>query len=384
MNPSSLPASTRAAPRVLALVQAGADGGRLEVLTRQAPAPALPFAGSFRLIDVCLSNLRNSGIQQVWVSDRLLGQQPAEVLGTGEPWGLDRQAGGLRVISSPEPLSDRDAVQRHGADAVLVLSADQVYRLDYAAVVAEHLARGAECTVVTVTVPAADAGHRAVLQVGADHRVLGVEDEAVEPTASTVATGVVVYDPQVLAGVLGDLGTPTLAAMVERGRTFARPLPGYWRDLGRPETYLAAHRDLLRCEQPLFDQGWPLLTARPGRAPARLHLGCSVADSMIADGCEVFGSVRNSVLGPGVVVEAGGQVRDSVVFADVTICPGATVDWSVVGAGCTIGGGARVGNANPQESLDAHNVALIGAGCRIEPGAQVPRGSRLEPGSVAD
>ena len=105
---------------------------------------------------------------------------------------------------------------------------------------------------------------------------------------------------------------------------------------------------------------------------------------MIADGCEIYGSVRTSVLGPGVVVEAGAQVRDSVIFADVTVRSAATVDWSIVDRGTEIGTGAKVGNGNPQEVLEPERLALLGADCRIAPGAQVPRGSRLEPGTIAD
>ena len=170
-----------------------------------------------------------------------------------------------------------------------------------------------------------------------------------------MATEVFVYDPVALVDVLeqlhrsasaaapastdnepedgstlGDFGQHLLPAMIDRGRTYGYPMPGYWRDLGRPESYLAAHRELLAGEVSLFAPDWPITTTVEKRAPARLHRGCSVADSMIADGCEIYGSVRNSVLGPGVVVEAGGQVRDSVIFADVTVRSAATVDWSIV------------------------------------------------------
>jgi len=183
---------------------------------------------------------------------------------------------------------------------------------------------------------------------------------------------------------LGDFGEHLLPAMIERGRTYGYPLAGYWRDLGRPEAYLAAHRELLSGEMSLFAPDWPLTTTVEKRAPARLHRGCSVADSMIADGCEIFGSVRNSVLGPGVVVEAGGQVRDSVIFADVTVRSAATVDWSIVDRGTEIGTGAKVGNGNPHAVLEPEMLALVGADCRVAPGAHVPRGSRLEPGTIAD
>ena len=418
-------------PRVLALLQAGGAGSRLDVLTRETPKPALPFAGAFRLIDVPLSNLRNSGISDVWVSVQYLAQKLTDAMANGKPWDLDRHHGGFRVImpqqagppaeegfvsgNAEELLSNRDAIRRHGAEAVLVLSADHVYRLDYAEVVAEHLSRGAECTVVTTEVPLADATHHAVMIVDDDGRVRRVDYKPEEPAASTVATEVFVYDPVALIEVLeelhramsvavpdgdedsartdnepedgsalGDFGEHLLPAMIERGRTYGYPLDGYWRDLGRPEAYLAAHRELLSGEVSLFGPDWPITTTVEKRAPARLHRGCSVADSMIADGCEIFGSVRNSVLGPGVVVEAGGQVRDSVVFADVTVRSAATVDWSIVDRGTEIGTGAKVGNGNPHEVLEPGMLALLGADCRVAPGAHVPRGSRLEPGTIAD
>lgn len=415
------------APRILALVQAGGAGSRLDVLTRETPKPALPYAGSFRLIDVPLSNLRNSGVSDVWVSVQYLGQQLADLLADGRPWDLDRHRGGLRVImpeqagpaaeegfvsgNAEELLSNRDAIRGFGADAVLVLSADHVYRLDYAEVVAEHLRREAECTVVTTEVALEDATHHAVVITGEDGRVERVDYKPEEPTATTVATEVFVYQPEALVEVLeelhrtmsataagasgaenepedgsalGDFGEHLLPAMIERGRVSAYALPGYWRDLGRPETYLAAHRELLAGQVALFAPDWPITTTVERRAPALLRQGCSVVDSMISDGCQIQGSVRTSVLGPGVVVEAGGQVRDSVIFADVVVRSGATVDWSIVDRGCEIGSGARVGSGNPSGVVDAGRIALVGPDCRIGPGAQVGQGARLEPGSTAE
>lgn len=413
------------APRILALVQAGGAGSRMDVLTRELPKPALPYAGAFRLIDVPLSNLRNSGVSDVWVSVQYLGQALSDVMANGKPWDLDRHRGGFRVTmpqqagppaeegfvsgNAEELLSNRDAIRRHGADAVLVLSADHVYRLDYAVVVAEHLRLDAECTVVTTEVAPEDAGHHAVVIIDDDGRVERVDHKPEQPESTTVATEVFVYQPEALVEVLeelhremslaaaqsddendpadgsalGDFAEHLLPAMVARGKVHAYRLPGYWRDLGRPETYLAAHRDLLAGEVPLFDLDWPITTTVEKRAPALMHLGCTVADSMISDGCEIFGAVRNSVLGPGVLVEAGGQVRDSVIFADVIVRSGATLDWAIVDHDCEIGAGARVGSGNPGAVLEPERIALLGPDCRIEPGAQVASGSRLEPGSIA-
>lgn len=418
------------APRVLALLQAGGAGSRMDVLTRETPKPALPFAGAFRLIDVPLSNLRNSGISDVWVSVQYLGQTLSDAMANGKPWDLDRHHGGFRVImpqqagppseegfvsgNAEELLSNRDAIRRFGADAVLVLSADHVYRLDYAEVVAEHLARGADCTVVTTEVPLVDASHHAVMIIDDDGSVSRVDYKPEQPATTTVATEVFVYDPVALVDVLeelhramsvasgapaaeqaddnepedgsalGDFGEHLLPAMIERGRTYGYPMPGYWRDLGRPEAYLAAHRELLAGEIGLSDPDWPITTTVEKRAPVRLHRGCVVSDSMIADGCEIFGAVHDSVLGPGVVVEAGAEVRDSVIFADVVVRRGATVDWSIVDRGTEVGADASVGDRNPDATPAPELLVLVGADCRIAPGAHVPRGSRLEPGTVAD
>ena len=131
MNPRPQDPPVRV-PRVLALLQAGGAGSRMDVLTRETPKPALPFAGSFRLIDIPLSNLANSGISDVWVSVQYLAQRLTDVMANGKPWDQDRHHGGFRVIvpeqagppsetgsvsgNAEELLSNRDAIRRHGAD----------------------------------------------------------------------------------------------------------------------------------------------------------------------------------------------------------------------------------------------------------------------------
>lgn len=397
----------------------------MEVLTQDRAKPALPFAGVFRLIDFPLSNLRNSGIDDVWVLVQYETQSIMDALGGGRPWDLDRSRGGLRVVP-PQQESDgsgdwhegnahalyahRNLIAEAAPDALLVLSADHVYRLDYAEVVAEHLRREAECTVVTTEVSAADASHHAVVIMDEDTRIERVDYKPDDPETTTVATEVFVYDPVALVEVLeelhrkqssdsaagsgdednepedgsalGDFGEHLLPAMIERGRVYGYRLPGYWRDLGRPETYLAAHRELLTGDGASFDVDWPLSTTVERRYPARLHRGCSVADSMISDGCQIFGSVTRSVIGPGVTVEAGAQVRDSVLFADVVVGSGATIDWSIVADGCQIGSGAQVGESSA-EDIDPERITLVGTESRVHPHVEVSAGARLEPGTVA-
>jgi glucose-1-phosphate adenylyltransferase len=407
-------------PRILALVQAGGQGSRLDVLTRETPKPALPFAGAYRLVDFPLSNLRNSGIDDVWLSVQFRAQDLADAVGNGKPWDLDRHHGGFRLVvpeqgagssaddgfvsgNAEELLQNRDAIRAFAPDALVVMSADHVYRLDYTDVVDQHLERGAECTVVTTEVAVAEATHHATVTVGPDDRVTGFAYKPEEPSTGVVATEVFVYHPEVLVAELerlhhdlslaageeaegsplGDFGEHLLPALVARGRTFAHPLPGYWRDLGRPETYVAAHRELLTDDVGLFEPGWPVLTNSARHLPARVHAGAEVVDSLLSPGCQVHGEVRTSVLGPGVVVGPGARVRDSVLFADVEVAPGARVDWAVLDRRTVIGEGARVGGPATGDGVEPDHLVLVGPDAVVGPRVRVEPGARLEPGTTA-
>jgi glucose-1-phosphate adenylyltransferase len=137
-------------------------------------------------------------------------------------------------------------------------------------------------------------------------------------------------------------------------------LDGYWRDLGQPHYYLRAHRELLRDDVGVLDvPGWPILTRRASRAPARVLDGGEVVDGLLSPGCVVSGRVERGVLGPGVRVEAGARVRDAVLFDDVTVEAGATVSWAIVDKRCRVGRGAGVGS-DDADLDDSDDIVLLG------------------------
>jgi glucose-1-phosphate adenylyltransferase len=408
--------------RVLAIVQAGGAGGRMDVLTRETAKPALPFAGVFQLVDLPLSNLAHSGIDDVWLSVSYLGSSLQQQVSNGRPWDLDRTSGGLRLLMPQEGSGStdeegfatgnadelyrlRDQLRAADPELVVVLSADHVYRFDFTDALETHRERGADCTVVTTQVPIEDASDHAVVEVADDGRVTDFWYKPEDPPGPTVATEIFVYTPAVLVATLeelhrelaadpetadepgdsglGDFGDHLLPRLVERGHVVAHALPGYWRDLGEPMKYVAAHRDVLLDDVGVLGQpGWPILTRQPQRTPARLLDGSVLVDSLVSPGCTVAGRVERSVLGPGVVVEAGAVVRDSVVFAEVTVHADATVDWAVLDEGCSVDAGAVVGAA-AAEVTDDDGLVLAGRGSRVTTGARVPAGARLEPGSTA-
>jgi glucose-1-phosphate adenylyltransferase len=180
---------------------------------------------------------------------------------------------------------------------------------------------------------------------------------------------------------LGDFGDVLVPWFVDRGRTVAHAMPGYWRDLGQPHHYLAAHQDLLTADQGLFDDPrWPIMTRQPQRVPARVVAGGRVEESLLSPGVRVFGEVVRSVLGPGVVVEKGAVVRNSVVFMDSVIGAGAQVDWAIVDEGCRVEPDAVVGSPDADGTSDSDAVTIIGRESVVS--QDLDQGARLEPGTT--
>ncbi len=390
----------------------------MDVLTRERAKPLLPFAGVFQLVDFPLSNLANSGISDVWLSLQFLGAGLGEAVANGRPWDLDRNRGGLRLLmpqqgtgsgdedgfaqgNADELYRFRDEVIADGAELLVVLSADHVYRFDVMEAVATHRRTGAECTIVTTSVPIEEAGDHATVVAKADGRVTSFAYKPEAPETGTVATEIFIYDPRVLVPVLeelhrdlgadagegdtglGDYGEHLLPHLVARGKVFAHPMEGYWKDLGQPHKYLAAHHDVVTDDLGfLNDPDWPILSHQQQRPAARVLEGGRVADSLLSPGSTVSGTVIRSVLGPGVVVEHGALVRDSVVFRDTRVEEGARLDWAIVDQDCVVGRAAEVGSPDTDRH-DPDAIVLIGRGSRIGNGVTVNRGDRLEPGTTA-
>jgi glucose-1-phosphate adenylyltransferase len=386
-----------ALPRILVLVLAGGAGGRLELLTEQRAKPAVPFAGVYRLIDFPLSNCQHSGIADVWVSVQFHPTSLSDHLANGRPWDLDRTFGGLMMLP-PFQGTDRggwvsgtanllwrqaDLIREYGADALVVVSSDAVYKLDYREVVEEHLGSGAEVTMVTTEVAADDASRYGIVQMGDGDRVVDYAYKPDEPTTTTATNEVFVFTPdptldrlEALDDELGedgleDLGSHLLPSQTRDGGARAHPLQGYWRDVGTVPAYWQAHRDFLSPEPPidLDDLAWPLHTRGGRHSAARILSGAVVDGSLVSGGTRVAGGVSGSVLSPGVVVDKGATVEDSVLLPGVRVRAGARVVRAVLDDRVEVGEGATVGGDGA--------VALVGRQARVDAGAEVAAGARL-------
>ncbi len=363
--------------RTVVIVLAGGAGGRLESLTDRRAKPATPFAGTHRLVDFPLSSCANAGLSDVWVVEQFHPTSLNDHLANGRPWDLDRTEGGLLVLQPHQGTEKagwhqgtadslwRQAglIREFAPDALVVLSADAVYRLDYADVVRHHLDHDAEVTMVTAPAPE-DPSRFGVVQV-ADGRITDYAYKPEEPASDLITTEVFDDDEQ-------DLGHHVLPELVRRGVAVEYRFDGYWRDVGTVRSYWEAHMDFLAADPPvdLDDPAWRIRTREQQSAAAWVAAGAQVTVSLVSPGARVEGEVHRTVVGPDVQVEAGAVVRDSVLLRGVVVRSGAVVEQAVLDERVEVRGGARVGGPSDDD------VALVAMDAVVDDGVVVGAGAR--------
>lgn len=383
--------------RILVVVLAGGAGGRLELLTDDRAKPAVSYGGMYRLIDFPLSNCLRAGIADVWVLQQFNPGSLSDHLANGRPWDLDRSTGGLLVLH-PHQGDERggwhqgtaDALWRNapmicefGPEALVVVSADAVYKLDYRDVASAHLDSGASVTMVTTVVDKADAGRYGVVQVGADGLITDYAYKPDEPASDIVTNEVFVFTPARVLDLLDELaeevdqdkgleelGDHLLPVLVKAGEAREHRFEGYWRDVGTVPAYWEAHMDLLGAEPPidLDEPGWRIQTQGGRSAAAHVAKGAEVDNALFSAGCHISGTVAHSVISPDVRIEAGARVEDSVILHGVVVRSGAVVVRSIVDQGIEIGADSRVGGDG--------DITLVGGDEGLPKGTVVPPGGR--------
>ncbi|WP_369792961.1 glucose-1-phosphate adenylyltransferase family protein [Kocuria sp. ZOR0020] len=335
-------------PKTLALILAGGKGSRLGELTEHKVKPALPIAGTYRLIDVSMSNLMHSHISDVWVVQQYLPHSLNVHLANGRPWDFDRTHGGLHVLppfqgaegegfaqgNSDSIFRQRELIQEFDPDLVLVLSADHLYTINFLDVIDTHVRQHADLTVVTTEV-AEDASRYSVVQTDTQGSVVDFQYKPQEPAGHLVAGEMFLFRADSLLealdalhterGELGDYGEDLLPWFVANRTVVEHRLDGYWMDLGTLQSYWTAHMQILDDDgATLDDPHWPILSAQPQLLPARVADSAQISHSMIAAGSRVAGVVEHSVVGTGAVIEDGAVVRTAFCWTGCTLAQG----WS--------------------------------------------------------
>jgi len=386
-----------------AVILAGGEGSRLGTLTAKRTKPAVPFAGKYRIIDFTLSNCVNSGIFDVMIIAQYRPHSLIEHIGAGGPWDLNRDfTGGVRIYTPYKArgasdwfLGTADAIQQNfrfiknsSTDFVLILSGDHIYEMNYAKVIDAHVARKADLTLATITVPIKDASRLGIVGVDTEDRVTSFVEKPAEPLSNLANMGVYLFNTDVLDMYLledhnlsnstHDFGKDILPKMVANGaRVFAYPYNGYWMDVGTASSYWKAHMDHLDEKPPfdLNDRSWIIHTRTEERPPVWIARGASIENSMICDGCEIASNAKviRSVLSPGVLIRPGAVIRESIILTDSIVESDSIIERSIIDKKVHIQSQARVGGM-----VDAQEPVLTMVGKNSE----VPKGFIVEPGAV--
>ena len=384
----------------VAMLLAGGQGSRLYALTEKTAKPAVPFGGKYRIIDFPLSNCINSRIDTVGVLTQYQPLVLNEYIGNGAPWDLDRNFGGVMVLPPYQGKSGADwyrgtanaiyqnlnFIDRYDPDYVIVLSGDHIYKMNYSKMLAYHKKMNAECTIAVIDVPLAEASRFGILNTDADGRIESFEEKPPKPRSTKASMGIYVFNRKTLEEFLvrdeadpnssNDFGKNIIPAMLGSGLPmYAYPFEGYWKDVGTIDSLWEANMDLLGSNPAfnLYDRTWRIFSRTEAKPPQYVGDSASVVNSMVTEGCEIYGTVINSVLGSGVYVEPGAVVRDSVVLSNTRIEKNAEVLYSIIDGDVTIGESARVGE--PKEA--GHGIAVVGSGITVGASMKIEGGAMI-------
>jgi glucose-1-phosphate adenylyltransferase len=378
---------------VSCLILAGGLGKRLRPLTERRAKPALIYGGSYRVVDFTLSNCANSGLTQVGVLTQYMPHELHEHLGGGSPWGF-RAPGASLTLLQPYLSGDSgvwyegnaDAVRRNldrfvtpATSAVVILSSDQIYAMDYREMIATHLEADADVTVGVTDVSLHEASRYGLVTTDATGRIRRFDEKPERPRSTLASMGIYVFSPDYLVRALEadaaeasskhDFGGDILPRAIAEGtRAYAHHFRGYWRDIGTVASYWQSHMDLLDepSRVPLRMPGREIITRPEAHPPAIIASSATVQQSVISAGSIIRGTVRRSVIAPGVVVEPGAVVHDSVLLPGVRVGTGAFVYRAVVDQYAVLGVAARVGDTLVDSALAAEpHIAVVGEGSWI-------------------
>lgn len=371
--------------KVVAMLLAGGAGSRLKALTANIAKPAVEFGGKYRIIDYALSNATNSGIENIGI---LTQYKPSELnahIGIGAPWDFDRNVGGLRILppymnedggrwymgTANAIYENIDFIENLKPDHVVILSGDHIYKMNYMKMVDYHVEQHADVTIATMEVPWEETFRFGIINTNEDQSIYEFDEKPVNAKNNLASMGIYVFNWEKLKEYLiidhldpntdNDFGKNVLPRMLNDGnKMFAYQFKGYWKDVGTIDSYWEANMDLLdrTNELDMYDKKWRIFTNNLNLPPQYISKDAKVNNSLINEGCIVFGEVNNSVLSSKITIEAGAKVSNSVILSNCTIKAGSHINNAVILQDTTIEEDVEIGLANDGIYLVTNNSVM--------------------------
>ncbi len=367
--------------RCIAMLLAGGQGSRLKVLTENTAKPAVPFGGKYRIIDFPLSNCVNSGIDTVGILTQYQPLELNEYIGNGQPWGLNKTHSCAQVLPPYERHDKKsgwykgtanaiyqniDFIERFVPDYVVILSGDHIYKMDYAEMVQYHEKHAASCTIAVRDVPLKEASRFGILNTNPDGSIYEFEEKPKNPKSTNASMGIYVFNWNVLREALisdeedpessNDFGKNIIPKLLAGGhKMMAYVFNGYWKDVGTIDSLWEANMELLG-KTPEFnirgDEKSKIYARNNAFPSSYIDENAQTVNCFIAEGSEVYGTVRHSIISTGCFVGHGALVEDSVVMPGVVIEPNAIVRHAILGEDSKVCRNAVVGGAfAPDEKM---------------------------------
>ena len=358
---------------VIALILAGGQGTRLGSLTKKMAKPAVAFGGKYRIIDFTLSNCSNSDIEVVGVLTQFEPLVLNSYIGIGAPWGLDRRDGGVTIL--PPYLNEEggewykgtanavyqniEFIDLHKPKYVLILSGDHIYKMDYSKLISFHKEKEAEATIAVLKVPLSEASRFGIMNTTEDGSIYEFEEKPIEPKSNLASMGIYLFNWDILKKFLledeqdkkshHDFGKNVIPNMLNSGvKLMAYPFSGYWKDVGTIESLWEANMDLLESdnELDLFDTNWKIYSSAFIQPAQYIGKEAKIVNSLIGEGCKIYGTIINSVIFPGVYIAKDAIISDTVVMEDTIINESTIINKSIIGNRCEIGRDCKIGKTD--------------------------------------
>ncbi|MBR2871383.1 MAG: glucose-1-phosphate adenylyltransferase [Clostridia bacterium] len=387
--------------KCVAMLLAGGQGSRLYALTNNIAKPAVSFGGKYRIIDFPLSNCVNSGIDTVGVLTQYQPLVLNDYIGNGQPWDLDRSFGGVHILSPYQGKTSSDwykgtanaiyqnlhFIKQFNPDYVLVLSGDHIYKMNYSKMLNFHILNNADCTIAALNVPIEEASRFGILNTKDDGVIYEFEEKPKKPKSTLASMGIYIFSASKLYKYLeddsknpnssNDFGKDVLPTMLNSGeKMMAYQFEGYWKDVGTINSLFEANMDLLG-DSPNFDvsdNNWKIQSRSPLAPPHFIGDTAKTTNSIIMSGCEVYGTVENSVLASDVRIAKGAVVKNSIIMSDVVIEEGAVVEYSIIDERTVVGKNCQIGD--PIDS--GKGIALLGRDISICENAKIDGGAIVD------
>lgn len=370
---------------IVAMLLAGGQGTRLQVLTKDMAKPAVPFGGKYRIIDFPLSNCSNSGISTVGVLTQFMPLELNSYMGNGNPWDLDRVDGGLTILppytagktgewykgTANAIYQNIKYIEQYDPEYVLILSGDHIYKMNYNKMLDFHKEKEADLTVAHINVPLEEASRFGILNTNDDLQIIEFLEKPENPISTKASMGIYIFNWKVLKEYLirdeenpeseKDFGKNIIPMLLEEDRRiFAFPFAGYWKDVGTIESLWEANMDLIkrRDEFNISDKTWKVYYRHEGKLPQFIGDSAQVTDSMISDGTIVLGTVHESIVSSGVSIGKNAKVQGSIIMQNAIIEEGATVINSIIAEGTVVKSGVTVGHSEVELGQDM--ITVIG------------------------